>query len=802
MTLPFENDTDTIVKKLAKTSVKSDKQRLLYTSTTVAIAVALIMTLACTMFAAQHKMSIQAEKTPQAFLSHINADTYDKLKHDESIGKIISQYAFEKVKYYDEVSLQAVFCDDPAYFSDTTLTGKLPQKSNEIVLTSGSLAYLPEGIAVGSHLPLNLGTGENDYIVSGIIELASERARNIGVYCSEEYLLEAVAAENIDYTLLLFWNNPKDLSQEDVAADLTQLSEKYNIPSNDTSISSRYFSLASRNIDIQELLKILLAALVVFFAAAVVIYNIFYISISRKTQEYGQLRTIGMTPRQVKKMISAEGKKIAMPGIASGIIVGAAIGSFVQPEGWYWLNTVIAALIAFVFGVLTIKISIYSPAKMAGKISPMEAVSYSGYSNEKISGNGKRHKITPFTLAKLNLVRNKKKTALTILSLGLCGVMLIACASIRNSLSETNMARTGEFQYGDFKLEFEGNSSMIDSLGGEAKNYNRAALQANSNVFSAELKQKVLSIDGVKDIKEWFGTTALFYINGKKDQTTIWGYTEDELSKMENNLVSGTANMAELEQGNGIIVNIAENAPQTVYHWTPQLGDEVTLSFWSKSGIPVIKTFTIMGITDGKDGFSNIFRLPFDELQKVTDYDITSDWEIITENAKEDTVETALQDVVKNAPELSLNTLQEYVNTLSGQYRSGIFTIYVLVLFLGVFGIINLVNLTGTNQIIRKNESGIMLAVGLTKRQLRSSRIYEGELLVISSALIASAIGIPLGYRVTNTFKMIGAVEQYLFPLREYLIFIFVLCFVELALELLLNRSLKKESLVELLRNK
>lgn len=801
MTLPFENDTSTIVKKLANTSVKSDKQRLLYTAVTVAIAVALIMTLACTMFAAQHKMAVQAEKTPQAFLYHISADTYDRLKKDKSIGKIISQYAFEKVKYSDDVSLQAAFCDDPAYFPDTTLTGSLPQKSNEIVLTSGSLAYLPKGITVGSRVSLDLGTGEDDYLVSGIIELSAERARSIGVYCSEEYLLKTVTTENI-YTLFLFWDSAKALSGEDIEKNLTRLCEKYNIPSSDTSISSRYFTLASHGLDLQELLQTLLVVLVVFFAAAVVIYNIFYISISRKTQEYGQLRTIGMTRRQVRKMISMEGGKIAVPGISSGIIIGAVVGYFAQPDGWHWQGTAISALIALVFGVLTIKISIYSPAKMASKISPMEAVNYSGYSGEKISGNGKRHKITPFALAKLNLARNKKKTALTILSLGLCGVMLIACASMRNSLSATNMARTAAFQYGDFKLEFEGDSAVLDRLGGEAKNYRGAALQANSSIFSPQLRQKVLSIDGVKGIKEWFGTTALFSINNKKDQTTVWGYAEEELPKMEKTLISGTVDLAELTRGNGIVVCVAENTPQTVYRWAPQLGDKITLSFWNKGGTPVEKTFTVMGITDGTDGFTNIFRLPLEKLQSVTDYDITSDWELITETAKDDAVETALREIVKNAPELSFSTLREYANTLSDQYQSGIFIIYVLVIFLAVFGIINLVNLTVTNQIIRKKESGILLAVGLTKRQLRSSRIYEGELLVLSSALAASIIGIPLGYLVTNTLKVVGAVEQYLFPFKEYLIFILALCLIELILELLLNRSVKKESLVELLKNK
>lgn len=50
---------------------------------------------------------------------------------------------------------------------------------------------------------------------------------------------------------------------------------------------------------------------------------------------------------------------------------------------------------------------------------------------------------------------------------------------------------------------------------------------------------------------------------------------------MNRTLVSGVTDPAILEQENGIVVNVAENVPQEVYGWTPKLGDQITLSFWS-----------------------------------------------------------------------------------------------------------------------------------------------------------------------------------------------------------------------------
>lgn len=171
-------------------------------------------------------------------------------------------------------------------------------------------------------------------------------------------------------------------------------------------------------------------------AAAVVIYNIFHISITRKVQEYGQLRTIGMTSKQMKQLIMREGRRIALPSIVVGIIF------------------------SFVFGILTVSLSIHSPAKIASKTSPMKALRFSSYSIDKSNKRNRRYRITPLRLTILNLGRSKKRSFLTVLSLGLCGVILIACASVQNSLSEIYMARANEFQYGGFKFALSRNTKI------------------------------------------------------------------------------------------------------------------------------------------------------------------------------------------------------------------------------------------------------------------------------------------------------------------------------------------------------
>lgn len=69
----------------------------------------------------------------------------------------------------------------------------------------------------------------------------------------------------------------------------------------------------------------LLAALTAILAATIV-YGVFYTKIVKNVQMFGQLRTVGMTKRQIKRMASKEGRLYALIGILFGLITGVLIG--------------------------------------------------------------------------------------------------------------------------------------------------------------------------------------------------------------------------------------------------------------------------------------------------------------------------------------------------------------------------------------------------------------------------------------------------------------------------------------------
>lgn len=75
-------------------------------------------------------------------------------------------------------------------------------------------------------------------------------------------------------------------------------------------------------------------AAILFLAAALVIYSIFYISVGQKVAEFGQLRTIGASKKQIYKIVLKQGYMLAVPGILIGSIMGTIISYCLQSKGW------------------------------------------------------------------------------------------------------------------------------------------------------------------------------------------------------------------------------------------------------------------------------------------------------------------------------------------------------------------------------------------------------------------------------------------------------------------------------------
>ena len=151
-----------------------------------------------------------------------------------------------------------------------------------------------------------------------------------------------------------------------------------------TAVNENYINLSKP--DPSVITSIVVICLVIILSSILVIYNIFYLSIITKVQEFGKLRAIGTTKKQIKKIILKEGmylSVIAIPlGLVAGYIISEVIAKYLllsDVSVSKWLTALAIGLIS----IITVYVSLIKPMKVASKVSIVEAVKYNGESTTK-----------------------------------------------------------------------------------------------------------------------------------------------------------------------------------------------------------------------------------------------------------------------------------------------------------------------------------------------------------------------------------------------------------------------------------
>ena len=164
------------------------------------------------------------------------------------------------------------------------------------------------------------------------------------------------------------------------------------------------------------------------FTGYLIIYNIFQISVAGDIRFYGLLKTIGTTPRQLKRIIRQQALLLCLIGIPAGLLLGYGIGAVLVPvvlrstQLDAGITTISTSPVIFVgsvlFALLTVLLSCSKPGKMAARVSPVEATKYTDAMQTKKKQRSTRGaKLHQMAFA--NLGRNKKKTVLVVVSLAL-----------------------------------------------------------------------------------------------------------------------------------------------------------------------------------------------------------------------------------------------------------------------------------------------------------------------------------------------------------------------------------------------
>ena len=319
------------------------------------------------------------------------------------------------------------------------------------------------------------------------------------------------------------------------------------------------------------------------------------------------------------------------------------------------------------------------------------------------------------------------------------------------------------------------------------------------NFLNADFVNAVESIDGVTGIKHWYYTDAEYRVNGNSGKW-IQGFCRDEQQNLEKERIAGTTDYDELVAGNGIVL-LQERAD--LYDIEAALGDTVEVDYKTKSGQIRTKTYTVMGIVNeySYSGFSKCFALPEQLMNEATGIDCTGTISVISDMEKFDTVEAELNQLIDGNSDLVMETIKESITYYSGLQQLSFGVLLIVAVIVVCFSLINLVNTTITNFLSRRQEIGMLQAIGLSKKQLIKMLCYEGLMYSVFATLVTLVLGTGLGFlSVQVVVKTMNPYFHYSFPWLIVLIYLAILLIVQFTLISYTTGNLKKQSLVEQIR--
>ena len=285
------------IRKLTARSIQVDKRRNRFVITTILLAVALMVFLSLYNLGVSRETKLYLQGRYQASFIKSTDNIFATLKNNEQI-EMIGKEASLGTERVGDYTLDIYYKDSNALKLKGTsnLLGRMPEKKNEVVVEQAYLENINMPIKLNQKILLNIPIGEKqEFTICGIIP-NSNTSRIYKILISEA--LYNQYDKNGSYDILISLKNATNIDSETLKMMIEKIAKQSNVPSQYVMYSSTYFGLSEEKSTV-EVIVIVLASIFIIFACSLVIYSIFYISSIEKTQEYGRLKVIGATQKQL-----------------------------------------------------------------------------------------------------------------------------------------------------------------------------------------------------------------------------------------------------------------------------------------------------------------------------------------------------------------------------------------------------------------------------------------------------------------------------------------------------------------------
>lgn len=770
--------------------LKSNKKRTIMTIMGIVLSVALISTIwlfFVSIISAEEDSMKQSAGSYHIAFSNLEDSTISKIVNNTSVSRSGFILKGDKVKLNDKLTTEELIANDKALelMPYKTKEGKMPNKVGEVAVENWILRYIDSKAKIGNNIKIN----DKQYKLVGIIENSiSNQFSSSGLILTSDNNLDKSKA-----MLLVEIGSKKHLRKS--INELEALTDKKNYSENAYLLTVQGAGGDSFNNAYYSVMAVVITIVVIVTIA--VIYNSFQISVVERIKQFGLLRAVGSTPKQIRKIVFREASILAFIAIPLGLICGclAMVGIYIAfviigGSGMNFIKLDFSPKIFIVcslIGLLAIYVSAMIPAYFAGRISPLVAIN--GGSNIKKEKIKKRknfliNKIFGFegTLAEKNMKRSRKRYRITVFSIVISVALFITFKSFADmSFTVTDINNeSGKVNYVISNNEERNNADFtgIKKKVNESNFINKSYFSYKTISFNG-LMDKTKEIDMVKNIEGVYKNKKYENEDYSAIKVNLQILDEDNLQTAKKYLQSGTLDLDKINKENGVIV-VAKNKISDMKNKKSYVGPMTNLSVGDKIFLQLYKDENAK-VEDGKfnsvkvegtfkeDPYARSYseeKLTIMTTKQVAEKLVNEgeinpyQLNIILNNIKDESKATPeLDNIVSEDSSLQLiNEIDQNKKSKSGVLMVEIL-LYGFVIVVSLIGSVNIVNTLTTNIILRRREFAILKSIGLTQKGLRKMIILEGLLYGIMGSIYGGIVGTGLSYLLFKSFSEIREIQ-------------------------------------------
>ncbi|WP_195336136.1 ABC transporter permease [Paraclostridium bifermentans] len=792
---------------------------------------------------------------------------YNQLEKIEKSSDVENVGAFNFHGITTDKEKQSVImlnCNEDYIISNSKLEkGRLPKEKNEIVAEEWVLKNLGIQPTLNQNIKLNVeDTNKNvkdeEFKLVGIIK---DRPTEKQVAKMQMYLPLQKGSEHLEVGVA--FNEKIDIQNYSL-----ELAKKADINKDNIGIQEDLISISNdaNNISLDNILSVLVISLI----CGIVIYSIFNISMYKRFREYGVLRAIGARNSKVFKLILNELMTLGIIGMPIGLLggLGASLIAYKKSSELktsialdgkiidsHMVYPVFEIILAILFMALILLLISFFTYRKINKLSIIDSIK----GNRK-ENSIKRNRVSVKDLSKYmktykaisfkNILRNKKRFIMIVLSMSICGILFIN-SNYRSHLSQSDDFTTDRELYNnsDMKIDVYGSENQKDGLSKkdikQIENIEGVKEVVKSQIMNGRMvinKGEIANEGYFDSINKSSRGSNLFKGVLVKDKINdelilkqnLRGYDEKALKELNNYLVQGNIDIEKMKKEDlavvyvpmvteekfdgGVIYNRVDNGKPVA---NIKVGDTVKVKFREDGERPI----EFYRLEDSKGKYIEkefkvgaVVSYPFmaedtytsdrcvdvivseDIFSKVTN---SKAYQAININLKEGVNDKKVYDeilktTIKVKGAMARNIIEEKRNSDAMYEKSRVFNAAIVVV-LFVIAVVNVVNNISQSIVDRTNEFGMLRAVGLNNKDFRKMIIFEGIIYTAISSLIIIFVSLILNKTTYDSFGVSKFGIEFSIRYIDYISIIVINALIGVLATYLPAKKLEKVSVVEMI---